>query len=623
MHPFNAGRSPILTALSIGLALLVSNARAGTAAVYESRNDHYRTGANLNETLLNTATVNYGNFGLLFTLPLDNHSDTQILYAPGVSIKGAAHNVIYATTALGSVYAFDADQAGAPLWHAKLGPITAAINSTPIIDPASGILYVVVRTGTYKTGFQFTLHALDITSGAEKLGGPVKINAAHSANGYTVNIANQSLQQHAGLALSQGNLLIGFGSIASGNGTEGSNIDYNGWILSYNAKTLTQNAAFATTVIPPAVGAGVWQSGRAPVIDDQGYAYYFTGNSYTFSNFTLSSNGYDGVNNFSESLLKLNPANLELTDWFTVGKWQYLDDHDLDLSSSGPLLIPGADYIVGGGKTGQLYMWNINNLGKWQANDSQVPQIIPPLSKKIFSIFGGPVFWQRSAAQGGSLLFLAYVGGNGLQSSPVYSYAFNGNGFNPTPVTNSPAADTLNADGHQTDIALSANGDTPGSGVIWAFITDFTTKNSVLRAYDAQNLGNELWNSATYLSDNLNSKTNKNPPTVANGKVYVALDASELAVYGLFAHSTPELALISNQNTQIGSQVNLPVQIIQAAGGVSKFSAANLPIGLSINPTTGVISGTPTKNGSYQTVVSVSVNGGSVRSIGFSWTIHA
>ena len=51
-----------------------------------------------------------------------------------------------------------------------------------------------------------------------------------------------------------------------------------------------------------------------------------------------------------------------------------MDADDLDLTSSGPMLVPGTSLIAGGGKTGVLYVLNTANLGKESAADSGVVQ---------------------------------------------------------------------------------------------------------------------------------------------------------------------------------------------------------------------------------------------------------
>src|ERR1700678_3305938 len=167
--------------------------------------------------------------------------------------------------------------------------------------------------------------------------------------------------------------------------------------MAYNKQTLAQSGAFATETTGSTLGAGGWQSGRPPGVDSTGYVYVFTGNGYT--------SGYNGVNNFSESVLKLNPASgLSLVDWFTPQNWSAMDADDLDLASSGPLLIPNTSpsLLAGGGKTGVLYVLNTTSLGHYSATDAGVVQeqsISSSLSR------GGPMRWQRRAWNGGTVLF--------------------------------------------------------------------------------------------------------------------------------------------------------------------------------------------------------------------------
>jgi hypothetical protein len=170
--------------------------------------DNARTGANLNETILNLANVNPNTFGKLFDLPADGAVIGQVLYLLNVSIPGkGTHNVVYAATMHDSVYAFDADSNtgpnASPLWQVSLlapgatpVPMTVqgcfattawtevGIVATPVIDSATGTIYVVAKT--YENGNSvFRLHALDTTTGSEKFGGAVQIAATYSVNGQT------------------------------------------------------------------------------------------------------------------------------------------------------------------------------------------------------------------------------------------------------------------------------------------------------------------------------------------------------------------------------------------------------------------------------------------------------
>ena len=129
-------------------------------------NDNLRTGQNPNETVLTQSNVNQKQFGKLFSYPLDGIAFASPLYVANVSIPGQGfHNVVYVATEHDSVYAFDADGlSSTPLWQVsflKSGVTTVpcgdtgecgdipneiGITGTPVIDQASGTMYVVATT---------------------------------------------------------------------------------------------------------------------------------------------------------------------------------------------------------------------------------------------------------------------------------------------------------------------------------------------------------------------------------------------------------------------------------------------------------------------------------------------
>jgi HYDIN/CFA65/VesB family protein len=499
-------------------------------AVLQRGYDAGVSGANLTETTLNTSTVGSATFGLLFKLPVDDVIFAQPLYVPNVAVANqGTHNVVYVATMSDSLYAFDADAGGAPLWSINLASLVGAtpvpfgnftyggnlnivgnlgVLSTPVIDPATNLMYVVACT-LEGGAMAYRLHAVDITSGAEPLGPGVLITGTYGG----LTFAGSYQLQRLSLALSGNQVVFAFSAIEE----ETANPSYAGWVMAYNKGTLQQSGIFATQTTK---GGGVWQSGRPPVVDGSGYVYLFTGNGYT--------NGYDGVANFSESALKLDPSNgLSLLDWFTPDDWSSLDADDTDLTSSGPLLIPGTTLIAGGGKAGVLYVLNTSNLGKFNSTDSQIVQEETIAASEIH---GGPVFWQRSAANGGPLLY------DWAMADVLKAYSFNGATFAASP--SMQRSDSVVFPGGI--LTLSANGEQPGSGVLWATVpTGGDAENNPpvggkLRAFDAQNLSNELWNSSINSSrDGFGNLAKFVPPVVANGKVYVATWSSQVAVYGL------------------------------------------------------------------------------------------
>jgi hypothetical protein len=194
---------PRFLAFALTLMLADFSTHARTTAVLMQHNNLARTGANLQEKILNTRNVNSNQFGLLFTRAVDDQIFAQPLLVPNVKLgaKGK-HNLIIIATANNSLYAFDAEDASAsePYWYVSFnGPnavppansdMTGAcggdyvdftgkigIVSTPAIDPKSGTIYLLSRTKEYGSNFVQKLHALDLRTGAERPNSPVVITA--------------------------------------------------------------------------------------------------------------------------------------------------------------------------------------------------------------------------------------------------------------------------------------------------------------------------------------------------------------------------------------------------------------------------------------------------------------
>ena len=208
--------------------------------------DNGRSGLNSNETQLTPANVNASSFGKLFSYRVDGYAYAQPLYISNLRINGASHNVVFVATEMASVYAFDADNFGdgSPLWKTSLlqaGEVPQpggnpkpdqGLTSTPVIDAGSGTMYLV-SAQVAGGAFSFHLHAIDITTGQERTGSPVTIDASvPGTNSEAVNgtiTLNNSCLQRAALLLSRGTLYIGFSACPTG------------WLLSYDAASLKQD----------------------------------------------------------------------------------------------------------------------------------------------------------------------------------------------------------------------------------------------------------------------------------------------------------------------------------------------------------------------------------------------
>jgi len=459
-----------------GIALQLPQAQA--ANVVMQHNDLARTGANTAETILTPATVNSNSFGRMFADGVDGQIYAQPLYVQNLSLSGGTYNVVFVCTESNSVYAFDADTGGITYWHDNFGapyapscqdlvPIVG-ITGTPVIDLSSGTLYVETKLAAGPT---HQLHALDITTGNEKFGGPVTISA--------VNFTASLELQRPGLLLLNGVVYLGFGSHCDGG-------SYHGYVLGYNATNLAQVSAFNASATGSQ--AAVWSGGMAPAADTNGNIYIMTGNG-----------SFDGVNNFGESMVKLS-GSLSVLDYATPSNWSTLNSGDTDFGSGGVVLLP-THYAVGIGKDGILYLADVNNMG-------HVGNFVQGFQAQSSgdTVGKSPVYWQGPTAQ---YLYVLH------SNSKTKSFQFTGTNFITTPV--GTAAYSMND--RCGGLSLSANGTT--NGVLWEVGSD-----SNLRAYDAVNFPNLLW------SGSVGTYVKMTCPTIANGKVYLGT-TTYLGVWGL------------------------------------------------------------------------------------------
>jgi chitodextrinase len=514
---------------------------------FTHHNDASRSGQNLSESVLTPSNVTPASFGKLFSYALDGVAMASPLYVANVRLSDASvHNVVYVATEHDSVYAFDADGRSAnPLWQTSfispaVGPGVTAVPSndtgeccdiapeigitgTPVIDPASGTLYVVAKTkeisGTTVTYVQ-RLHALDITTGTEKFGGPVVLNASVPGQGQGtdgVNVPFDALHenQRPALLLNNGVVYIGFAA-------HGDVQPYHGWVLGYNATTLRQTMAF--NVSPNGDGGGIWQANGGLAADAAGNIYFVTGNGAFDADV--------GGTSYGDSFVKIDPTGT-VVDYFTPSDQASISATNFDLGAAGPLLLPdqpGAHthLIVSAGKDNTVYLVDRDKMGGFNSNDNS--QIVQSLVD-IFP-YGTPE--------------------PGNYSSPVY---FNGTvyfgpiadniqAFRLTNGLLSTSATTRSSDIYAypgATMTISANGS--ANGILWAVQRngDCGTQSScgtaspgVLKAYDASNLTFLLYSSDQAIGDRdaLDFAVKFSVPIVANGKVFVGT-TGRLTVYGL------------------------------------------------------------------------------------------
>jgi hypothetical protein len=516
------------SALASMLMIGASYHLAARGQVTTSQYDNARTGATTVERVLTPANVNGARFGKLFTLSVDGDVYAQPLYLPRVNVPGqGTHDIVYVATEHDSVYAFDAaGRSGQPLWHVSLlnrndAPVSSSdvrcpfiapeigITPTPVIDVATGTMYVLARTKEEALGIPLfpryiqRLHALDVATGAEKFGGPVEIQAsvkgtgAGSAHGVVAFDPVKQLPR-AGLALAGGHVYLTWGSSCDVK-------PYHGWVMAYDARSLKQTAVLNTS--PDGNESGIWQSDMAPAVAADGSVYVATGNG-TFN---------AAARSYGDSVLKLQLRGGALTvaDVFTPSNEGLLNSRDLDLGSGGPILIPTAagTLLAIAGKQGPLHVVDSDKL-------SGEPLQVLPLGPGVYST---PAYWN------GHVFVLA-------SRDMLRDFAVAGARLSDRPV----ASGTVQFDNPGAGPVVSANG--TRDGIVWLIETKVwnayaSTKASVLHAYDAANVARELYNSEQNGErDRAGVTVRFTLPMVANGRVYVGAKR-EVDVYGLLPSS--------------------------------------------------------------------------------------
>ncbi len=572
--------------------LLTAITAQGQVSVTTNRNDLARSGVNPEESILTPANVSPSGFGKRFSLPVDGQVYAQPLYASLVNIPGKGiHNVLFVATEHDSVYAFDADSIAesnaTPLWHvnftdsstgertisvadvlgcASISP-EIGITGTPVIDPSTGTIYLVASS---ILGGQFfhRLHALDITTGTERPGSPVIIAA--SVPGTGDNFSQTTVPFHPYLYKNRAGLLLLNGVVYTAWTSHCDTGSYHGWLIGYDAANLHQMAIFNDS--PNAFQGSLWMGGAAPVSDGEGNIYMVSGNGP----FDGDSSGSD----LGDSFIKLSSgAGLTIADYFTPFNQLNLNRADVDLGSSGAILLPDdagsaahPRLLAGAGKEGRIYLLDRDQMGHF--NPAGDTQIVQSIAGAIGPVYGGAAYFNHTlyfaAAQDSLKAFAISDAHLTLSPSSQSSQTFGGQGAVPTVSSNQSM-----------------------NGIVWVIEPG---SGGTLHAYDASNLANELYNSQMNpVRDALGQFVKFSVATVANGKVYVGTGNS-IAVFGLL-NGPPQpapLTLVDAATLQPGPVA--PGSLISIFGSnfaAGTLSAAAWPLPQSLAGLTLSIDGIP------------------------------
>ena len=451
---------PALVAVAF-LAVATTPAGAQTpcntgVCVLTWQDDTYRTGNNLNESIITYNTITTDNFGRLCTASLDGQVYAQPLVVTNVKIGSTTWpNVVYVVTENDTLYAIDGNpqDGNAPCSILNgSGSGTSLLNFLPpgqfavpcqdishceTIDPKIGILgtpvvnvsgstgtmYLVTETEDPNGNFYHYLHVIDIGSFTEPSGSPIRVAPPGSTSAQASAFSEIHIQRpgllfaNCGAGCNTNYIYIAFSMM------DGTGYPYpNGAIFGYNASNLGGSFFYLPTSvgrIDSSNGAGIWMGAAAPAYgtDSSGdnWIYLTTANG----TFDLS-NQQPPNTDAGDSLLKLNPNGLALpatNGYFTPADQYYRSAYnvqncegDEDFGSGAPMLIPDNQltnwpYLaVSGDKEGGLWFMNRTTPGGYsmvcgnncpcQQPSSNVQTYWTGTPYAGHTIHGGMAFWE-------------------------------------------------------------------------------------------------------------------------------------------------------------------------------------------------------------------------------------
>jgi outer membrane protein assembly factor BamB len=456
------------------------------------------------------------------------------------------------------------------------------ITSTPVIDPLTNTVYVVAKTCddpdrvgpdrpcTVKNGntFSYRLHALDLLQGQEKFNGPTTIQCSLTTDDSTgvprtVVFAAAPQLQRAALLLANNRVYLAFASHQDA----AFPLPSWGWLIAYAKDDLSAPpAAFCTT--PTGNDGGIGQAGSGPASDEAGNIYVSTGNG-TFGVCGL------GQENLSSSVVKLSP-DLKLLSWFAPAYVSCLNERDADLGSGGPMLLPrdsfgGRRLLLAGGKEGVVYLLDRDDLGGRQQQKPPDPAREAPCPTSLavsppVELFQAAPLWDHDSTSAavpsrgyhhvnGSLVLWRHTRGAYVylwaerDALKQFQLASTSPVFRNVPEPGTP--DWADAEGFDSRkgvvkaghgmpggfLSVTSNGLAFDSGVVWASLPAkrdwlFEDAPGVLRAFDADTL-QLLWENASADKAPPYEFATFCPPTVANGRVFLATFSNRVDVYGI------------------------------------------------------------------------------------------
>jgi ribosomal protein L24E len=262
---------------------------------------------------------------------------------------------VFAATEHDTVYELAADT-GRVIWSRHVGTAVpqsdlpcgdiapeVGITGTPVVDPTRHEIFVVADELSGGSNVSHQLVGINIYNGN------IELDQALNPPGSTPT----ALLQRAGLALDDGQVVVGFGGNYGDCGT------YHGTVAAVPAAGGTSRYYVVDSAPGEREGA-VWMGGGAPLVDSSGNIWVAVGNG------SQSGSPYD----YSDSVTELS-ADLSREQYFAPAGWGYQNAHDQDLGSTAPAFVDG--FVVQVGKAHEAYLLGAGHLGGIGGQVAAVP----------------------------------------------------------------------------------------------------------------------------------------------------------------------------------------------------------------------------------------------------------
>jgi hypothetical protein len=354
---------------------------------------------------------------------------------------GGAARLIVATTA-NVVQALDA-VTGAAVWSTSLPPAVPLRQlpcgnidpmgtvGTPVIDPASGTLYVASQTLQNGAPRQIVT-AIALADGSIRPGWPLDVQAALAAQGTSFDSSVQG--QRSALLLFRNRVFVFYGGMAGDCGS------YHGVAIQIDPARAALTASWQTT----ARGGGIWAQGGGA--GDDNSVYVTTGNTFGASQWS------DG-----EAIIRLRPGvqpPASTADYYVPSNWKRLDRFDQDLGGTEalPVDVPQGGgtvpRVIAFGKDGRAYLADRSDLGGI-GGQAAIATVSTSAIITAPAIYVTPqramVAFQNNGSascKGGSITMLSLTGDLGSGIQPAWCAALNGRG-SPIITTSDGTSDPL------------------------------------------------------------------------------------------------------------------------------------------------------------------------------------